>query len=457
MPVRNKNKYLVLRDITSSADDKRMVFNFENGFSFEWSIIDQKFYHSDTQSEFANIHFKNIVWGENIKPGKIGFFDSLESLAKEGWVKNFLSILSYWLDDRIDHQRKILLQTYVRYGNRMNKLETLSDKDVVYNIESLAKNNYIQEMNLRKVCNDAFRNGRIRSFKEIKEDGLDNWFLSRAGLRPSARYLRSQYRTWENNDIYEDVNRQYVLGNYIETYRLMNKNDMVDIFKYVWDKHQYAFCFSQWGFRNFKERVDLLLEKGYEYKRLMDYIFDDLNEQGLSSSMVHNVDLDHLTILVDYVKMSSEMNANFDKYPKYLKTAHDIASKNYRVKQSQALVEKYQKVTESLKNKEFETDKYCIKVPETLDCIVKEGSSLHHCVASYIDSVVEEKTTIMFLRKSETPDESLVTIELSGNKVRQARGHSNRTTTQEEKDFIQAYESWLENKNSQKNLEFEMV
>jgi hypothetical protein len=456
MACKNTNKYLTLSSVSSSNDDKRMVFRFESGNSFEWSIVDQKFYHSDTQKEFANIHFKNIVWGEEIKPGKRGFFRAISKLAKEGWTKNFLFILSKWIDDRISSYERNEKRS-VRYSNSLNRLDTMENKDVVFSIESLAKNNFIQEMNLERVCRDAFRGDKVRSFKEIKEDGLDNWFLSRAGLRPNARYLRNEHTSWANEDIYEDPNRQYVLGNYVESYRMMNKNEMVDIFRYVWETYNYSFCFSHYGFSSFKNRLSDLAKHGYEYKRLMDYIFRDLPEQGISASMVSGVDLEQLNILVDYVRMSSEMNRDFEKYPRYLKTAHDIAMKNYKVKQSQTLILKYEKIVENLKNMEFKNDKYCIVAPPTLQSIVQEGSALHHCVASYIDRVVEGQTTIMFLRTVEEPETSLVTVELRNKTIGQARGHSNRNINKEESDFLEEYKDWLENKSKQKELELEMV
>ena len=85
---KNKTEYANLTSVIPSADDKRVVFTFENGTNFSWCVFDFKFYHGDTGKEFGESHFKNIVWGMDedryggltlpIKPGHEGFFNFLD-------------------------------------------------------------------------------------------------------------------------------------------------------------------------------------------------------------------------------------------------------------------------------------------------------------------------------------------------------------------------------------------
>ena len=57
--------------------------------------------------------------------------------------------------------------------------------------------------------------------------------------------------------------------------------------------------------------------------------------------------------------------------------------------------------------------------------IIDEGKTLHHCVGGYAPRHLTGSTTILFLRKAERPDVPLVTIEINGNNIIQAHGHSN--------------------------------
>jgi len=71
--------------------------------------------------------------------------------------------------------------------------------------------------------------------------------------------------------------------------------------------------------------------------------------------------------------------------------------------------------------------------------IVKEGTSLSHCVGSYIDKILDNKTYIFFLRKKEAPEQSLVTLEYKDGKIVTAKGSCNREINKEEKEFLQVY------------------
>lgn len=65
----------------------------------------------------------------------------------------------------------------------------------------------------------------------------------------------------------------------------------------------------------------------------------------------------------------------------------------------------------------------------------------NNCVASYIDKVINGKCHILFLRKKDNLDKSLVTIEVDShtNTIVQARRKFNRDTTEEENKVIEAW------------------
>lgn len=457
--IRNTTEYVNLAKVEPSADDKYVVFSFENGTSFKWCVFNFKFYHCNTGTEFGESHFKNIVWGVEtdyrgcivpIKPGHEKFFLSLEAKSKEGWVKNFFKILSKWINERVESQRR--QGAFKLYQRKMNKLETLCNAEVISPVESLAKNNFVNQMNLDRVCQSVFKGNKIISFKEMRDDNLDAWFFQHVSERAHPRYLRDENPYNNNADIYEgDENREYILGNYMENYRTFNKGGMGDLFRYVWDNYKYAFTMPEYYFGRFKENINRLSGYGYDHKRLMDYLFRDLPNQGISQHMRGSA-FDGLDILSDYARMSVEMDREFDKYPRYLKTAHDISAKNYRVNKSKVLSDKYEKVKESLKKMEYKDEEYCVLVPENLESIVREGSSLNHCVASYIEGVVAGEYAILFLRSVNEQDKSLVTVQVKDGRVLQARGQSNRPTSEEESKFL---EKFVESLNKQKEMVLE--
>lgn len=458
--IRNKTEYVNLTSIIPSADDKRVVFSFENNTSFSWCVFDFKFYHGDTGAEFGESHFKNIVWGMDedryggltlpIKPGHERFFNFLDSKSKEGWVKNFFKILSKWINERVENQRRN--GAFKLYQRKMNKLETLCRAEVIAPVESLAKNNFVNQMNLDRVCKSVFRGDKIVSFKEMREDNLDAWFFQHVSERAHPQYLREDNPYNQNADVYAgDENREFILGNYMENYRTFNRGGMGDLFRHLWENYKFAFSIQEYYFNRFKETMGRLATYGYDQKRLMDYLFRDLPNQGLSQHMGKS-HLEGLDILSDYARMSIEMDREFDKYPRYLKTAHDIAAKNYKVNKSKVLSGKYESVKESLKKMEYKAEKFSVLVPESLESIVKEGSSLNHCVASYIEGVVNGEYAILFLRSNEELEKSLVTVQVKDGRVLQARGQSNRPTTEEEAKFL---EKFVESLNKQKEMVLE--
>jgi len=126
--------------------------------------------------------------------------------------------------------------------------------------------------------------------------------------------------------------------------------------------------------------------------------------------------------------------------------SHDIAARNYRVKQSQAFAERFTSVCESIKNLEFSDKEFSIVLPSSVNDIVNEGAALNHCVASYVSGVVDRQYSIVFLRKADELDKPLVTVQISadGKTVSQARGHSNRDLTEDENKFLAKYRDHLD-------------
>lgn len=439
---RNTTQYSRLNQIEPSNDDKRIVFRFDNSTHFEWSVVDHKFYHGDTGAEFGAVHFGNIVWGsdeEIIKPGHESFFKDLSKKCKTGWVNNFFRILSLYIEKRVeDHRRE--KESYRLMRRRLNKLDTMVNREIIWPIESLAKNNFVAQMNIDNLCKQVFKGSRVLSFNDMQETGLDKWFFRHVSERVAPRYLRDDERAWNvDADVYaDDDRRQFILGNYMDRYRGFAKAGMADLWQHVWETHHYPIDGSNYMLARFKESFDYLVGLGYEPKRLMDYLFDDLDHQGLAQNI--GTQINGMELVRDYARMATAVvGRDFDRYPRYLKTAHDIVMRNYRVNKSKVLSNKYDSLYEGLKRLEYKGEKFSIVVPQTLDLIVREGQSLNHCVSNYIDGLVEGQYAIVFLRDNEDLEKPLVTVQVHGDRVSQCRGVNNRGVTQEEQAFIDKF------------------
>ena len=145
-------------------------------------------------------------------------------------------------------------------------------------------------------------------------------------------------------------------------------------------------------------------------------------------------------MLSDYLKMKTTIlpeGKKFEKYPKFLKSVHDITTisyNNYKKKYKEELFE--QRID---KNLEYSYGAYMVKYPESTDEIKEEGSQLVHCVSSYIDDVIDGKTSIVFLREKANPDKPLVTIEIRDGALNQVRGYYNREPNENEVEFLKKY------------------
>lgn len=167
---------------------------------------------------------------------------------------------------------------------------------------------------------------------------------------------------------------------------------------------------------------------------LVDYIyFETYFSQGMGRRVA-------LSTYSDYYKMCMDCEySKFEKYPKALKTKHDVVAMNYIALENEIVQKQFKESVEHYKDLEYSYRGYSIVVPQEPKDLVKEGNELHHCVASYIDNVSEGRSYVMFLREKETPEEPLVTVEVDNGVITQARGNSNRRITEDERRFLKTF------------------
>lgn len=179
---------------------------------------------------------------------------------------------------------------------------------------------------------------------------------------------------------------------------------------------------------------EILRNQNHIFKHLLNYLYEIKEKQGIKS-------VDALNYYYDYINSSNSMGSAYTKYPKNLIKVHDIRMKDFKLVESKEKTDLFKKNYEKQKMKMNEIDNYIFKQPlEPVDLTI-EGQNLNHCVASYVDRVVNNNSLIYFMRDKSAPNISLITIEYSRalNRIVQVRGRFNRRPTEEENEAVKKW------------------
>lgn len=99
-----------------------------------------------------------------------------------------------------------------------------------------------------------------------------------------------------------------------------------------------------------------------------------------------------------------------DLYPPCLIAAHNIAARNNDITSNKEICDKFANIVAAWKDYEWTHDGYTIIAPTKAQDFVDEGEALHHCLATYVELVVNGGDKVLFLRNETTPNESFVTF-----------------------------------------------
>lgn len=260
---------------------------------------------------------------------------------------------------------------------------------------------------------------------------LSNEFLKFYKENPDG-YLtayKQKYDSLNDNDVYKVLSSSKSVREYYGT----------RTYDYTWTR---VSTFSE-----------LIKVYGYTVKGLMSYL-DYLKTYEALDNISST-----LGELYDYAKMMKEVSNKFDKYPRHFLTTHQIACRNYnRLKQEFDEAKFKDRIN---KNMEKSFGDYTFIYPKCIQDIKDEAVQMSNCVASYVQKVIDGQCDILFLRKKESPDKSLVTIEVRDNKIVQARQRFNYQVTSEQQEVIDKWNKYYENKiknlNKKESEELEHV
>lgn len=210
--------------------------------------------------------------------------------------------------------------------------------------------------------------------------------------------------------------------------------------------------YSDWG--PFIRKMKRILNSGYyTLPNLISY----LDRLDIYQAIGTN---DAIDILTDYLSMCKQCNAEPRLDSNSLKREHDVMMRNFWSMRQDVDNAKFDIAVDKLKRFEHEDGNYMIIAPKSAQDIINEGVEQRNCVGSYVRSVANGSSIVLFMRDKRNPDRSLVTIDVdpSDCHVRQKRLACNAPiTNQRMLDFIDKWERKIMSENKGWNKEEEVA
>lgn len=192
----------------------------------------------------------------------------------------------------------------------------------------------------------------------------------------------------------------------------------------------------------------LIQEYGYTAKSLLLYIDRLKTYEAIEDPYFL------LRELEDYCSMMRKISPKFDRYPRNFLTTHRIAARNYNRLKKSFEEEDFKKRIN--KDMELTCGDYKFYYPNCTQDIKDEAVQMNNCVASYIQRVINGECHILFLRRRDDPEQSVVTIEVKNDRIVQALQRFNAPVDKEQQQAVNRWNDWWANKIQNKNESEEM-
>jgi hypothetical protein len=222
-------------------------------------------------------------------------------------------------------------------------------------------------------------------------------------------------------------------------YISLDDSDILDILT----SHDSKWDNRTWGYVYSSRFIKLINDYGYTAKSLLAYL-DHLK----TFEAIEGMDW-LLKEIEDYANMMKKISPKFDKYPRHFLTTHKIASRNYNRLKHQFDEEKFKNRINLDMERTF--GEYQFIYPKCTQDVKDESVQMSNCVSSYVQKVIDGNCDILFLRYKDSPDKSLVTIEVRNNKIVQALQKYNHPLTKEQQEIVDKWNKWYSNKINNNN------
>lgn len=183
----------------------------------------------------------------------------------------------------------------------------------------------------------------------------------------------------------------------------------------------------------------LLSQTTFQHKNFINHLFHSSYEQGYGDTL-HNFMIEWRECLELQKQLYGDIQ---EKYPQYL------CSENVKLRFKAAVLKDlknkqlFEERKQYFKAHEWENDTMQILAPTCVQDIIDEGQKQANCVGSYVQTVINGKCEIYFLRKKDSLTKSYVTVEVRDGKIVQAKAKYNKEPDPEAwaalREFEKAY------------------
>ena len=135
-------------------------------------------------------------------------------------------------------------------------------------------------------------------------------------------------------------------------------------------------------------------------------------------------------LLLDYWQMADQLELDLQdevlRWPPHLRAAHDRLATQVQYQRNAPLNARFAAMTERCRGLAWEHNGICIRPAETVDELVQEGNTLHHCVGGYGPAHADGQI-ILFIRHTRRPERSWFTlnVDVKEKKIIQNHGYGN--------------------------------
>ncbi len=82
---------------------------------------------------------------------------------------------------------------------------------------------------------------------------------------------------------------------------------------------------------------------------------------------------------------------------------------------------------------------YIVRYPQTINDFCRESVYMQNCLLSYVEAMIKNDTTILFMRRAQDVNKPFITLEVYQGKLKQAYHHFNEECTPQEAKWISDY------------------
>lgn len=146
----------------------------------------------------------------------------------------------------------------------------------------------------------------------------------------------------------------------------------------------------------------------------------------------------------DYLRFAKllefDLKNNRYAFPKNLKKEHDKLEKQYEIQSKKIINNAIVKRSKELLINKYQNNNFIILPARTLKDLQEESKQQNNCVRTYAEKYAEGTCDIYFMRATDKPKKSLVTVEVQNNEVVQSRIKNNKDPDEKQIRFLQKWE-----------------